>query len=181
REISLVSFGEFGTPRPLPTGLGSQPLFPDDNGFFSVNGPLDLTTLTSGTAVAPPNRDGHSTIHPLITDLSSFSGQNPRATPSRRQSLNNDLNDDVVPSGQRTRSERRSYLCHERGCTWGSSFPTRQAFNRHREAKHLKMRVGCPIPGCDRVGDKGIKRKDNLPPHILKKHGIKVSLQSLGI
>ena len=53
-----------------------------------------------------------------------------------------------------------------------------QALDRHHEVKHLNKRVDCPIPGCERVGDKGIKRKDNLPAHILNKHGIKLARQS---
>ena len=69
---------------------------------------------------------------------------------------------------------RRGYLCHELGCTWRSSFPTKQALDRHHEVKHLNKRVDCPVQGCERVGDKGIKRKDNLPAHVWNKHGIKL-------
>ncbi|RPA96749.1 hypothetical protein L873DRAFT_1193266 [Choiromyces venosus 120613-1] len=78
--------------------------------------------------------------------------------------------DSPIDGSPRTRPERRSYPCNSPGCAWPSPFPTRQALTRHREAVHLDIRVNCPVPGCDRVGDNGIKRKDNLPAHIRNKH-----------
>lgn len=44
-EFSLVSFDQSGYPQPIPPGLAELPLYPDNHGFYSVNGPLDLTGL----------------------------------------------------------------------------------------------------------------------------------------
>jgi len=150
-ELSLVSTSESGGPEPLPAGLGEMPLYLEDDDFHSVNGPLDLTTLPPYAAVAPVNHCNHSAFYPGIS---------------------------TTRGGQQTRSEKRGYLCSEPGCNWRSSFPTKQALDRHREVKHLGLHVDCPIPGCEKVGDKGIKRKDNLPVHVLKKHGINLTRRS---
>ncbi|KAG0637824.1 hypothetical protein HOY80DRAFT_1138016 [Tuber brumale] len=168
--FELVSFDKFRKPQPLPAGLGDQPLYRTDNGFYSVTGPLDLPVLPPCRAVVCVNGDNHSTIHPSAADISGHSDQNP--------SLQY-LNDHVASRGPQTHPERKSYLCGKPGCTWKSSFPTKQGLDRHREVKHLNIRVDCPIPGCERVGDKGIKRKDNLPAHVLNKHGIELPRQSL--
>ena len=41
--------------------------------------------------------------------------------------------------------------------------------NRHHEAIH---RIPCPISGCERVGENGFKRRDNLVQHLQGVHGI---------
>ncbi|KAG0637826.1 hypothetical protein HOY80DRAFT_970795, partial [Tuber brumale] len=153
-EFRLVSFDESGKPRPLPPGLGNLPLFLDDDGFHSVNGPLNLTVLFPSVAIAPVNRGNSTAIHHPITS--------------------------AISSGQPTHTEKGGHFCNETGCAWKSPFPTKQGLHRHREVKHLNKRVDCPIPGCEKVGDKGIRRKDNLPAHVLKKHGIKLPRQSHG-
>ncbi|KAG0637825.1 hypothetical protein HOY80DRAFT_1138017 [Tuber brumale] len=175
--FELVSFDKFGKPQPLPAGLGDQPLYRADNGFYSVNGPLDLPVLPPCRTVVCVNYDDHSTIHPLTADISGHSDRNPLLPPSHRQQY---LNDHVISSGLQTPIESRSYLCAEPGCAWRSPFPTKQGLDRHHEVKHLNIRVDCPIPGCERVGDKGIKRKDNLPAHVFNKHGIRLPRQSRG-
>ncbi|KAG0637820.1 hypothetical protein HOY80DRAFT_1002307 [Tuber brumale] len=195
-----VSLDMSGKPQPLPAGLGNMPLYNDGDGFYSVNGPLNLTIL-SCPAVPPTSRDNRSTIRPSVGDLSSFPGENRRISPSRPQHcLNNDATSRFVTppnpysptplnihhslivlcSGSRTSFEGRSYLCGEPGYTWQSPFPTKHAFDGHYQVKHLNIRVDCPIPGCEKVGDNGIKREDNLPAHVLNKHGIRLPRQSLG-
>ena len=66
-EFRLVSFDMFGKPEPLPAGLGNLPLIPHDNGFYSVNGPLNLTVFSPRGAITPVNGGNHATIHPLVT------------------------------------------------------------------------------------------------------------------
>ncbi|KAG0637821.1 hypothetical protein HOY80DRAFT_1081872 [Tuber brumale] len=168
-EFRLVSFDKLGEPQPLPVGLGNLPLYYDGNGFYSVNGPLNLNAISPRIAIAPPNRDSPPTIRPLAADISGLPSQNPYVSPAHGQ---NGLNNDAINNGPVTSSNRRNYHCDEPDCTWQSPFQTKQALNRHREVKHLNIRVDCPIPGCEKVGDNGIKRKDNLAAHVLKKHGI---------
>lgn len=58
-----------------------------------------------------------------------------------------------------------------------STFRNRNDFNRHCNTVH--MRVGaagrqlldCPFPDCERVGENGFKRKDNLLQHQRSVHG----------
>ena len=90
-EFSLVSFDGSGYPQPLPPTLGDLPLYPDDDGFFSVNGPLDLSAF-SRTPLAPVNKDNHSAI-PLITDTPGFPCENSDITPDGHQCY---LNDDAI-------------------------------------------------------------------------------------
>lgn len=195
-EFTLVTFDNFGYRQPLPQGLGNLPLYPDQDGIFSVNGPLDLTVSSSHETRAPVNCDNQSTICPLSTSIPGFSGQNLQVTPNRHLHHLYDNISRLVPSttsrascysflselfcsGPQARSKKRSYLCREPGCTWRFSFPTKQGLDRHHEVRHLDKRVDCPIPGCNKVGDKGIKRKDNLLAHVWNKHGIKLSRESL--
>jgi len=46
----------------------------------------------------------------------------------------------------------------------------KQAFNCHYEVIHLVERIDCPLPGCENVGEKGIKMYDNLV-HMRHMHG----------
>ena len=64
------------------------------------------------------------------------------------------------------------FTCKAPNRSWPGTFKTKQAFKRHYRAKHLNDRVDCPVEGCLYVGDRGIKRADNLPAHLLNKHGI---------
>ncbi|KAG0637819.1 hypothetical protein HOY80DRAFT_1023538 [Tuber brumale] len=164
-ELRLVSFDKFGKPQPTPAELGDLPLYLDEDGYYSVN------------AVAPADPGSNSTIQPLINDISGFSCGSLRISPSHPHHY---LGNDTTSGGSRASSGRRSYFCGEPDCAWKLPFLTKQALDRHREVKHLNIRVDCPIPGCKKVEDKGIKRKDNLPAHVLKKHGIKLPHQSRG-
>ncbi|PUU80018.1 hypothetical protein B9Z19DRAFT_1192157 [Tuber borchii] len=175
-EFSLISFDQSGCRQPLPPGLGNLPLYLDHDGYFSVNGSLDLTVFSLHTTLARVSYYNESTFCFLVTDISSFSVENPHVTPNP----NSDHLDTNTISRTQARFERRSYHCSEPGGTWGSAFPTKQALDRHHEVKHLNLRVDCPIPGCEQVGDKGIKRKDNLPAHIWNKHKIRLSRQPHG-
>src|SRR5437879_6261985 len=73
-------------------------------------------------------------------------------------------------SGPHTCS-RHSYACGAPDCTPRDPFRTKQALNRHYEEKHLGERVDCLVPRCENVGEKGIKRLDNLVAHLKTKHG----------
>lgn len=78
--FSLVAFDDFGNPQPLPPGLGNLPLYPDNDGTFSVNGSLGLTAFFSHEALALINSDHDSLIGPLITRIAGFSCDSPHST-----------------------------------------------------------------------------------------------------
>ena len=42
------------------------------------------------------------------------------------------------------------------------------------------MRFDCPVPGCENIGKKGIKRYDNLVAHMRNKHGVSQTGGSCG-
>jgi len=86
--FSLVSSDKFGNPLPLPTGLGNLPLYLDHDGFYSVNGPHDLTVNPPYAELAPANHDNHFMIYPLLTDSPGFSGENAEVIPDHRQYRN---------------------------------------------------------------------------------------------
>ena len=37
---------------------------------------------------------------------------------------------------------------------------------------HLAERIDCLFPGCENIGEKGIKKYDNLVVHMKSKHGV---------
>ena len=88
-EFRLISFDKLGNRTPLPLGLGDLPLYLDDDGYFSVNGPLDLTVFSPHLSIVSINYDNHSSIYPFIADPPGFSGEHTCVSPDRRQ-LNND-------------------------------------------------------------------------------------------
>ena len=88
RGLSLVSSDKLGNPLPLPTGLGDLPLYLDHDGFYSVNGPLDLTVHSPCAALAPASHDNHLIIYPLITDSPGPSGENAEVMPGHCQYTN---------------------------------------------------------------------------------------------
>ena len=92
-EFGLVSFDKFEYPQLLPSGLGDLPLYPDRDGFFSVNGSLDLPVFSSHESLTPADNDNYSTLHPLITDIPGFSGESPQRTPDCHS---RDLNDQAI-------------------------------------------------------------------------------------
>ena len=73
-------------------------------------------------------------------------------------------------SGPHTCS-RRSYTCNAPDCVLRTPFKTKQALNRHYEVIHLAVRINCPVLGCENIGEKGIKRYDNLVAHVRNTHG----------
>lgn len=93
QDLTLVSFDKFGYPEPLPPILGALPLYPDEDGFFSVSGPLSLAAFSARTALAPVNHDNHSMIRPLVGHLPGTPGENSHITPDHYQHY---LNDDVI-------------------------------------------------------------------------------------
>ena len=66
----------------------------------------------------------------------------------------------------------RSYICWAPDCLRSTPFGTKQALNRHYEVIYLAERMDCPVAGCENVGEKGIKRYDNLVAHMKNKHGV---------
>ncbi|PUU74674.1 hypothetical protein B9Z19DRAFT_1110522, partial [Tuber borchii] len=111
-EFSLISFDNSGYRQPLPPALGDLPLHLDHDGYFSVNGSLDLTVSPPQTSLAPVSHCNESTFRPLITDITGFSGENSHTTPNPHSGY---LDADTISKGTRARSERRSYHCREPG------------------------------------------------------------------
>ncbi|CUS07917.1 unnamed protein product [Tuber aestivum] len=160
---------------PLPTELGPLPLYPLDDGFFSVLGPLPLSPSDGGFSVLGPSLNytaiGYQANEPAddtpVPQWIAETSDTPRPTRDKffcgspRCSGN---------SGPHTCSSP-SYTCEASGCTRRTPFKTRRSLNRHYEAEHLVERVDCPFPGCVNVGKKGIKRHDNLVAHMRNKHG----------
>lgn len=91
-EFQLVSFGQCGYPQLLPPRLGCLPLYPDDDGFFSVNGSLGLTICSPRTPPAPTNHGNYDTIRAAITDLPGSSSESLHIAPDRLQCCLNDDN-----------------------------------------------------------------------------------------
>ena len=94
-EFSLVAFDNFGNPQPLPPGLGNLPLYPNNDGTFSVNGQLDLTAFFPHEAPAQIESDHHSAIGLLITGIGGFSCESPHST-STADCISHYSNDDAI-------------------------------------------------------------------------------------
>ena len=92
-EFSLVSFDALGSPQPLPPGLGDLPLYLDNDGYCSVNGPRDFTALPLCSAIDPDSHDGSSMIKPSVTVISGLSDKKPSISASPSQPC---LNDDAI-------------------------------------------------------------------------------------
>jgi len=90
QEFSLVSFDKSGYPQPLPPGLGDLPLYSDDDGFFSVNGPLDVGVFSPHIKFAPVNHGNHSTIPSSITSITGITGECSHIAPDGHPCLSND-------------------------------------------------------------------------------------------
>ena len=166
----------FETAHPLPPHIGPLPLYPLGDGYYSILGPplghanestndfLDYsrTGIGIGITLTPPKDK-------IFCRSSKCSG-NRFASPSTVLY--------IYPSHQLTSRSGphtcspRSYTCTAPGCTRPTPFKTKQALNRHYEVIHLAERIDCPFPGCENVGEKGIKRYDNLVVHIRNKHGV---------
>ena len=183
RGFALVSIGTTGIAHPLPAKLGPLPLYQDDDGFSSVLGPplwnsnkapedqvkgsanhaLAYSPVDISAILAPP-RDN-------VFCLSSKCSGNRFATPFS-------VLEYIYPSDTLTQRigphtcSRSAYACNAPDCTRRTPFRTKQALNRHYEGLHLGERFDCPVPGCENIGEKGIKRYDNLVAHMRNKHGV---------
>ncbi|KAG0136237.1 hypothetical protein HOY82DRAFT_625984 [Tuber indicum] len=162
----LVNFNELGNALGLHPPLGDLPLHPDKDGWYSVLGPWNGTTDNPDTAdevnevnpedniaipIAPPNplRNSRPRLPRIFCEYHKCSGN----------------------SGPHICAPGR-FTCDAPNCSWTRTFKTKQALNRHYRGMHLNDRVDCPVEGCVHVGDRGIKREDNLADHLLSKHGI---------
>ena len=175
--FDLVSTNAAGIAHPLPAELGPLPLFQDEDGFYSVLGPSPCHTPREDHVDRPTNHtlannpiNIPGTITPPKDKVfcgssrcsgNRFAPSTPLyAYPSHKLTLR---------SGPHTCS-RSSYTCNVPNCDQPRPFKTRQALNRHYEAVHLAERFDCPVPQCENVGEKGIKRYDNLVAHMRNKH-----------
>ena len=172
RVFQLVSSDAIGIAHPLPPHLGPLPLYPLDDGYYSVLGPPLGRANESTNDSLDYNRTGIGitvTLTPpkdKVFCRSSKCSGNTFASPST-----------VRLSFTSTNHKKRSThlflsLLQTPGCTRPTSFKTKQALNRHFEVIHLAERIDCPFPGCENVGEKGIKRYDNLVVHMRNKHGV---------
>lgn len=185
--VSINSYFEMPHP-PAPAKPEGLPLFLDDDGFYSVNGPAfhvnhsePPTTLLLDNQVSNPTSQSfniffHLYEHPIVTtDELAIPFRVPESLPSipiPALSSQSQYGVQEFPQGR--------YFCVEPGCTWLSPFETKQGLTRHQETTHLQKRRDCPIPGCERVGNKGIKRQDNLRAHVREQHQVKLPRQSAG-
>ncbi|KAG0640953.1 hypothetical protein HOY80DRAFT_1135608 [Tuber brumale] len=162
--IQLVLVDAAGVACPLPAELGSLPLYQDDDGFFSVLGPpLSHTTPGGDEANEPASISAGNTLaYDRINISATLAPHTGRVFCGSSRCSGN--------SGPHICS-RRSFTCNAAGCPWLDPFKTKQALNRHYEAIHLGERLDCPVLGCDNVGEKGIKRLDNLVAHLKNQHG----------
>ncbi|CUS14002.1 unnamed protein product [Tuber aestivum] len=152
----------------LHSGHENLPLYLDSDGFYSVKGPA-----------LHMRHNGYHTAHLWDNQILTPGGQSP-CIPSQLCQLPIDTPNELPPppsSSSATISlpapsprspnsirafSQRSYTCNEPGCTWKSPFRTKQGLSRHHQSKHIQKRLGCPIRGCGGVGNKGVKRRDNL-------------------
>ncbi|CUS13199.1 unnamed protein product, partial [Tuber aestivum] len=161
-----IDSDELGNPPRLHPRLDHLPLHPDGDGWYSVLGPSIGTSDNPATVdvVKEANQESNATI------------QGSPVNPSRNSCL--DLprifcqyHKCTGASGPHTCAPGR-FTCEAPNCPWSRTFKTKQAFNRHYHVMHGNDRVDCPVEGCENVRARGIKRADNLPAHLLNKHGI---------
>ena len=185
--VSINSYFEMPHP-PAPSKPEGLPLFLEDDGSYSVNGPAlhvnrsepptthHLDSQVSNPTIQSSNISFDLHQHPIVTtDELAI----PLWVPESHPPI---LIPALSPQSQHGVQEfpQGRYFCIEPGCTWLSPFETKQGLTRHRETKHFQKRRDCPIPGCKRVGNKGIKRKDNLRAHMQEQHQVKLPRQSAG-
>ena len=197
-DFVLVSLDPLGNRLGLPAGLGDLPLHHNKDGWHSVLGSWNATTdntetvngggssNNSDTPIPPVNPPQNARPDPtlIFCQYHKCSG-NRLATPfisyltCTRHTTLTATGTVLCDSGPHTCAPGR-FTCAAPDCSWAGIFKTKQAFNRHYRAKHLNDRVDCPIKGCLYVGDRGIKRADNLPTHLLNKHGKSGNWQRYG-
>ena len=170
----------------IPAGLGNLPLHEEKDGWHSVLGSWDSTTNNPERANEDPEVDFNIPLPPVNPTRNARPGPNlifcqyHKCSGNRLEILLYRLiyMDYIIltcsipsHSGLHSCTPGR-FTCGAPNCSWPGTFRTKQAFNRHYRAKHLNDRVDCPVEGCLYVRDRGIKRADNLPAHLLNKHGI---------
>ncbi|KAG0637867.1 hypothetical protein HOY80DRAFT_1137987 [Tuber brumale] len=164
--LALVDFDELGNPLELPPRLSNLPLHPDKGGWYSVLGSLNYDSGDSEIANEANNVNPQNNIAIPIAPVNPARNAHPGPPNIFCQYHKCSGN-----SGPHTCASGR-FTCNAPNCSWTRTFKTKQAFNRHYRAMHLNDRVDCPVQGCVHVGARGIKRADNLAPHLLNKHGI---------
>ncbi|RPA90007.1 hypothetical protein L873DRAFT_1789008 [Choiromyces venosus 120613-1] len=167
--LDLILTDATGKALPLNPELGPLPLYLQDDGWCTVLGP-PLSHITVGV-----NRDNHSTNNiPTVNNVGI-----PAPIIAPRDKVYCGSSRCVGNSGPHTCSSR-SFTCDAPDCARATPFPTRQALNRHYEMIHLDERLDCPVPGCQNIGERGIKRYDNLVVHVRSKHGMTIVSGSQG-
>ena len=186
--FQLVSCDALGVAQPLPAELGPLPLYPLGNGYYSVLGPPLSYTIPEDYANESPNdalaynNTGIDLTPTLTPPKDKVFCRSSKCSVNRFVSLLLY----VYPSHQLTSlsgphtCSPRSYTCKTPGCTRPTPFKTKQALNRHHEVIHLAERINCPFLGCENVGEKGIKRYDNLVVHMRNKHGVSPAGEASG-
>ncbi|PWW76129.1 hypothetical protein C7212DRAFT_344604 [Tuber magnatum] len=176
--LELVLTDAAGIAQPLPAELGPLPLYRHDNGYCSVVGPhLSYAIPDDGQASGSASNNLVHDCTNIPTTLTPprhkvFCGSKCSGNRSAPLPLH------AYPSHRLTRRSgphtcsRRSFTCNALDCTRTAPFKTKQALNRHYEVVHLAQRFDCPVPGCENVGENGIKRYDNLVAHMRNKHGV---------
>ncbi|RPA89423.1 hypothetical protein L873DRAFT_1849304 [Choiromyces venosus 120613-1] len=159
--LDLVPTDATGKALPLNPELGPLPLFPHDDGWYTILGP-PISHTTAGV-----NYENRST-----NNIPAFNKVNiPGHIITARGKVYCGSSRCSGNSGPHTCS-RGSFTCDAPDCTRATPFRTKQALNRHYEMIHLDERFDCPVSGCKRVGERGIKRYDNLAVHVRNKHGM---------
>ena len=176
-----VLTGNFNMQHPFPPDPEALPLCLDHDASFSFNDPAFYVSYSQHPSLLLDNRISNLTYqspyvpthlfhHPIVTAdelvVPLYNSGFPPLTPILASSFYSQQSLQASPE--------RNHVCNEPGCTWRSSFKTKNGLTRHREVMHLQKRNDCPIPGCSRVGKKGIKRKDNLRTHVRVRHGVEL-------
>ena len=172
-------------PLGLPAGLGNLPLHEERDGWYLVLGSWNCTTENPEKAnkeskennldilLVPVNPRRNARLGPiLICQYHKCSGNRLAILP-RPSCTGYIILACALPSNSGPNScAPGQFTSDAPNCSWPGTFKAEQALNRHYRAKHLNDRVDCPVGGCLYVGGRGIKRADNLPAHLLNKHGI---------
>ncbi|KAI5838470.1 hypothetical protein DFP73DRAFT_264649 [Morchella snyderi] len=54
------------------------------------------------------------------------------------------------------------------------TFKNSAGFKRHHDTVHIGKKLNCTHVGCDRIGDNGFTRRDNLNDHMRSVHGMTI-------
>ncbi|RPB00436.1 hypothetical protein L873DRAFT_1843038 [Choiromyces venosus 120613-1] len=159
--FDLILTDTTGKALPLNPELGPLPLYLHHDGWCTVLGP----PLSHTTADVNQDNDSPNNV-PAVNNVNIFA---PIITPRGKVYCGSSRCQGN--SGPHACS-RRSFTCGAADCARETPFQTKQALNRHYEMIHLDERLDCPVPGCQNVGERGIKRYDNLVVRVRSKHGM---------